>query len=82
MDASLGPGSAVRGNGKKRGEIAKKKKKKKKKFGERRHHFPFPDYRSAIFHFTPFPPLRGRVPGYVDVDNVFFGPYPKRRQMV
>ena len=31
MDASLGPGSAVRENGKKRGEIAKKQKKQTNK---------------------------------------------------
>ena len=79
MDASLGPGSAVRGNGKKRGEIAKKtkNKKQKKNFGERTHHFPFPDYhspRSARLSFILrlFPPLRGRVPGYVDAHDGFW----------
>ena len=71
MDASLGPGSAVRGNGKKRGEIAKKKK-----IGERSHHFPFPDYcspRSTLLSFILrlFHPLRGRVQGYVDAHDGF-----------
>ena len=74
MDASLGPGSAVRENGKKRGEIAKKQKKNKKKSAS-----------EAIISFSQttarldplvylsfyalLSPLRGQVPGYVDAHD-------------
>ena len=71
MDASLGPGSAVRGNGKKTERNSKKK-------GERSHHFPFPDYRSprsARLSFILrrlFHPLRGRFLGYVNAHDGFW----------
>ena len=70
MDASLGPGSAVRGNGKKRGEIAKKNKKQKtkKKISASEatislsRTIPLASIRSPILHFTPFPLTAGPDP--------------------
>ena len=74
MDASLGPGSAVRENGKKRGEIAKKQKKNKKKSAsEATISFSQTTARLDPLVYLSFyallSPLRGRVPGYVDAHD-------------
>ena len=76
MDASLGPGSAVRENGKKRGEIAKKQKQqqqKKKSASEATISFSQTTARLDPLVYLSFyallPPLRGRVPGYVDAHD-------------
>ena len=76
-NASLGPGSAVREKGKKRGQIGKMLASEASpavSWGGRkgRHSFPFPDYRSAFFSifffahvdFFLFPPMRSLVPDY------------------
>ena len=75
VDASLGPGSAVRENGKKRGEIAKKKTTTT--ISERSHHFLFQttarlDPLVYLSFYALLPPLRGRVPGYVDAHDGFW----------
>ena len=70
MDASLGSGSAVRRNGKKRGKVAKKKKKKNSA-SEATISLSQTTARLS-FILCLFPPLRGRVPGYVDFRQCFF----------
>ena len=55
-NASLGPGSAVREKGKKRGQTGVKRGQTVSWGGRKgRHSFPFPDYRSAFFSifFSP-----------------------------
>ena len=75
MDASLGPGSAVRENGKKRGEIAKKKKQQQSaseatiSFSQTTARL---DPLVYLSFYTLLPPLRGRVPGYVDAHDGFW----------
>ena len=70
-DDSLGPGFAVRGNGKKRGEIAKKKKFSASEATISLFQTTARLASLAYFSLTPFPSLRSWVPGYVDADNVF-----------
>ena len=84
VDASLGLGSAVRENGKKRGEIAKKKKQQQSA-SEATISFsrlPLASIRSSIFHFTPCSLHCGAGSQAMLMHTMVFGPYQKRHQMV
>ena len=80
MDASLGPGSAVRGNDKKRGEIAKKKSANEATISLSQT-TARPDPLSYL-SFYAFSTHCGAGSQAMWMHTMVFGPYPKRYQMV